>query len=134
MDEVRSLPPRPTLKLDDESTAPVTHTGANPRRRRPYPQGNAPEIRDFASDGPPGRQRTVLRKRPPAPKTRQEVEEARRHSIELTDAERAYVWERMMGRAWRRRAYIGGNFALWTLWLITFCKWAPSQARGGGRS
>lgn len=42
------------------------------------------------------------------------------HSVDLTEEDKEYIYQKMQGSSWRRRAYIGGNLALWVIWLVAF--------------
>lgn len=66
-----------------------------------------------------------------APPLTAEQAEARRalHSVELTEEDKEYIYQKMQGRAWRRRAYIWGNLALWASWLVTFREFVVGTAR-----
>ncbi|ORY87401.1 hypothetical protein BCR35DRAFT_324456 [Leucosporidium creatinivorum] len=110
-DEITAAPPPREHGISADTTLIPSHH-LSPRRkltkrRRSQHEGQPPPLPTTPHRAPP---------------LTEEENDARRavHSVELTEEDKEYIYQKMQGSAWRRRSYIGGNFALWTLWLVTF--------------
>lgn len=104
----------PTIDSAEEITA-LPEMQAEPhavRRRTRLQKKDRPKSKDNSTADVPGR----------------------RTSVQLSGEEVDFIFDRMQGRAWRRRGYIFGNLLLWALWTVTFGESTASYSGSDARA